>query len=742
MASPLALHDMVNLNIVTGPLSPHFKNCLIHTLRLNSVSEFDYTKLSSPAVVGTAQDLRKRRHNYAHTERRPQSWKHEADQMRYLSCILNIVTLAFLTQSVSSHQTYGWLRQKFVFNNEAGTKFQLHSQLVIFDAAKNDEDVPNTSEVVQLRLEMEYFVSINTIEYFLPTFWLRRSIDGSTRAWFHCWYCGLTENFVPFNCPGLESCSKNMMDVYVDATQDGRNVQWLLRQDGRYLQHSSKPAVCTPENVQPHETCERKEPGTVLEFLSEGLNTTKPLSSATRARQLPQITYAEITGYNHPAFVLSTGERYQFRFITSDSIFKHGMTLGTLTSPFQLELWLCLGATTLILAVLLARLTGFSFLRCGLNVVHLASTMLEQPVQLLQYRPGTSLLSLRACRVTMGTWLLCILAIGMTYKAMLKSTYMLEPKFETKLEYLKDLQGFTLYFLHAISSETTPRSRQSLESHMAMCTKLRKVYEERYGIGFDELDCEAEFYTTTCDAWLHYLEGVRNLSFCSAVQTHITLYSIAREKKCKGIIVDLMFTGKESERLFSYTHDGENSHCLCDHHRLIKRLMQHVRVHDEAELESLLMNGLSHPRTALVVPQQSFEKTWEQVRKVMKTTRKKFASNIQTKNDPVLSISPKYKISSGFGIEGKNVLLWRAKVLMESGLQKLWKSREVVGQRRAKKFNGMTGKYSSFIPLSLSNSDFIIVFHVYMYCILFAIIASVLFECRKKLISTLNVWTA
>ena len=105
----------------------------------------------------------------------------------------------------------------------------------------------------------------------------------------------------------------------------------------------------------------------------------------------------------------------------------------------------------------------------------------------------------------------------------------------------------------------------------------------------------------------------------------------------------------------------------------------------------------------------------------MLRTRRKFASNIDTITDGVLSVAPKYKISSGFAFNGKNVLLTRAKVLTESGIYTLWKRREELRAREENWAGIMGGKYSTFVALSLSNSDLPIVFLVYTYCLCFSL---------------------
>ena len=515
-----------------------------------------------------------------------------------------------------------------------------------------------------------------------------------------------------------------MLRVYESSTGLGNNVQWQLSQENRNTAPTIEGSCAVSSSA--YEPCERREPESVLHFLLQNVNSTlhrktQPAVSAL----LPLIMYAEFQSYSYPAFILHTGEKWQFRFITSDGLKEDSVSLGNLASPFKLKLWACFGAAIMILALLLTGLSGFNFHSCALHLFGLLSTLVDQPVQFRnQTRAPVS--SVMAHRITMGSWLLSILVTRMVYKAMLKSTYMLEPKYETELEYLKDLQGFTLYFFHTYEPDSVqPWVAKSLKSWLLSCVDGREKRRGQYGPATSQMDCETQYYKSKCVYTVNaYQEETGGLTICSVMRSHSASYDEDYQRKCKHAT---NFDSMNTENNWKDFYEDKDVY-LCEIRILTENLLRHVRVREETELETILLNGLTAPKTALVIPQRSFDRVWEQVRGVMKKTRKKLASNANTKDDPVLGLSPTYKISSDFGIYGDVLQIRRAKVLMESGLYRLWKRWDKLRGAR-KSTQGISEKYSDFIPLSLKNSDFMIVFHLYTCCLCF-VFASLLIECR------------
>ena len=687
--------------------------------------EFNYATLSVPIVIASTFSRGRSAEKSAENPRRIRSLRDRTENLRYLKCILNLVTMRFLSKFAESYIGYNWLDQNFVLSFQIYSTFAVNAQLIILEDGTDSEF--SASSQSRLRHEYKAFVNSNSAYYFMPTFWVQRNTLGDLRGWFYCWYCGLLDPFVPFRCSALESCPMNMVDIYDHTVQQGKNIRWLVRQDGGYV-HLKRRTICPPERTL-DDGCIPKEPESVFEFLSDGLNLTSSLDAPPQSHSsmLPYITYAEVAYYRSPAYILETGVRSEFRFITSQRLKEQdGGKLGTLAKPFQAGIWACLGATVVAFTFTMTALTGYSPHTCPFHVIGACSMLLDQPRHWKQ-RTRTVVPFTTAYRMALGSWLLPILAIGITYKAMVKSSRMLETTYETELKTLIDLQGFTLFFLHKFEG----RSRGNLSSWMLSCGKDKDTVSEVHEREKYPMDCEAEFYRQKCETWLFYLEGVRNLSFCSAMQTYnVALYG-NRGYNCSHR-TGLLDQGREDKPL--NTEDGQKIFYLwfCKYSKVMRKLLQHVRVRNETDLENVLRNELDAPETALVLPRFSFDGTWEKVRRFMRKTRTKFASNIQTKYDQVLSVAPRYKISSGFGFDSKNALLWRAKVLMESGLYVVWKRWEEHRGRAKKLAGNMLAKYSKFMALSLSNSDFPIIFHMYLYCLCAALVCLII-ECRRML---------
>ena len=141
--------------------------------------------------------------------------------------------------------------------------------------------------------------------------------------------------------------------------------------------------------------------------------------------------------------VLADMPSSRFRLVTSDGVTKDAGSSGSFAVPFTWQVWILIATSVLMLATLLSILSSMDFFRVALpNVITVGSALIEQigtPVDLPHHGP-----TMRLSSIMWFCWLLGVIIITNSYKSIVKSNYILEPKFSTKWRRLSELQDFTV----------------------------------------------------------------------------------------------------------------------------------------------------------------------------------------------------------------------------------------------------------------------------------------------------------
>ena len=687
--------NAVNLAGLTN--GKNFKDCLVHiVLQPHKDFELNYYTFSSSIVIHVdTSGVVRNRSNVSGNNRKmhDQKWG-PSDRLQYLKCILTLVVVDQLPGSLVPLKSDLFL-QKSVFNHNSAAHSVLVPSYFVLVSLKSLDGLRES-----IKSAIQDFTSRLRHRYFHLVFWLPlTAVDHETRAtgWFYCSYCSRHRKYTPFDCPKLSSCSESMIAAHESATEGGKGVQWRLSADNSdTLLRLMTLSACRP-TLKLSSLCVHSEPDIVLHFLFQGLNKAERDSNRSGYDDdgnYPVVWHEESIGYITTAtYFLPTGKRYQFRFITTHGIAHSGMSLVVLLSPFDAKIWLALGITVVVISFALAGLgDGGMVLTCLANIQWLTTMCIDQPSVHKVFRRVSST---KAAAAMMVGWLILAIVMVTCYKAKIKSTYMLEPSYETSLKYLRDLKGFKLFFMYKYLSFSSCGFLKFVKDHVADCQRRNARNPKKHKL--HELDCEAVVGSWICPDWSL---SVKQVSVCSAIKSYT---------KTDRLMTEVCGYNVCSQRY---------SRWLGRYHKLLQKLLRHARVRDPSLLTEVVVNELIEPNTALVIAHDELESTWKKVKHIMVHTGLKFAHNRDTLVDDLLSISPHYKISSGFvSVAGhKNIFVCRAKMLMESGMYRFWerweKLRRVWAQR--------TVEYPNFMALSLRNSDVAVVFHLYLYFISFS----------------------
>ena len=671
----------------------HFSSCLVHILVQDFVKfPLDYISFSNPVVVDVAvpfYNLTLEIHDLETAYYARFIKVHDSsDYLRNLNCILTLVLVNQIPGSLASMHYVPFL-QRFIFAHNSDSDVVLPGYFVIIS-----QNTPFGSED-EVRAELEGFAMKASKTYFHPIFWLplENGHSSSVPGWLYCSFCRPSRAFTHFNYTDWSDCVDSMMRVYELATDAGRGVEWRLLVDQvHHVPVFIKLPPC-PFTMRNDHSCVQDEFELFVQFLFEGLNEAEFTINETIRKSdvaYPVVVRKGTNMDGMPVGFIEAGQRYEFRFLTCHGVAETSMSLHALISPLSNKVWFALAVTMVATAFTFAGLReGGKLLMKVLRNIHWMWVMcLDQPAtnKILQ-----GVYSKTASALILGSWLLLLVFIVNAYKAMVKCIYVLEPTYTTPLRYLRDLEGFKLFFLYTPPGREANYMRdEDRQSQILYCEKLRILYPQ--WAHSNSFDCEAEFYGLMCSNPAFHGHGT---SVCKAMNWF-------KQRLCT-------------------TPNGDERQWLRRYCKLLRGLLRHVRIRLSGQLDELIKTELSKPKTAIVVPQEEFESIWKQAKAIMVSNKLKLASNRHTDFDYLLSVEPYYKISAGFVTTGvnKNVLMFRATVLVESGVSGQWKNWKKFRQSWMTESSVM--QLPNFMPLSLFNSNVAVVFHLYFYCTSFTI---------------------
>ena len=512
--------------------------------------------------------------------------------------------------------------------------------------------------------------------------------DGERlKGFFYCWYCAAELKLSQFTCTTEARCPAEMMDAYSSILSvSRRNIPWIYFKRGQKVQPLSMSNFC-PLTLGRNASCLAEEIDIVGSFLTEGSNRSAVANivrNTTFWNGFPSVSYKRAEPGDHPMDVLPVGRSVQFRFITADGIQSDRASFASFAAPFSDYLWLALGCTTIFLAISVAALSNHSFI-CTLprNIVAVIAPLLEK----VTFDARVS----HATQVVMTSWIFVAIVITTSYKCMMKSNYMIEPKYATKWKSLREIENFTLIHAENIYDETW---RNIIMSEF-------KVWEDKSNVCMKEAKLQGQ----TCSQSDEHLFWQ---SYC------VVLGSMDERFACG--IFELAWRAAYFCAMQQCPDDEKFKNWLNRRQSFLQNMASHSRIRPFRRIRNVIHEQLLLPRTAFVSPAENFDGDWKIFEEESRVLHVRFSYSEHSEDFGSMF---GYQLTSGFNEHVGEEMQLRAQMLMESGIFWLWKKWE---KFRLDFGNGKSPSGKKFVELSFRNSDIHLTFAVYLIGVLVALI--------------------
>ncbi|CAG7730488.1 unnamed protein product [Allacma fusca] len=301
---------------------------------------------------------------------------------------------------------------------------------------------------------------------------------NAAKFWFACEKCvssltpmdlGLSLKIFEFVCSSMENCYDAMITAYRQVIDNGRNVAFIPSYNDLATDHIM---FTTLRNKRPS-PFSRDFPAEIHEavevFLIEDLNSSLYQDYISLMEFYPcPVTFHRLRAYKFVE-MFHAGMTEPFKFMTPDKVTNVKMSFASFWKPFGNKVWIALVIATLIMSLLTIHeqkrfIVSHTFW-WGFKVVHrfvlLWLVMIDQKVSFPKMK-----------QLTVGIYILMMLIITMQYKAFLKSDVTVTTPYETKWEYIEQLNEFSLYLL--LSDKDCPSTELlTIEPNHDLCRKLR-----------------------------------------------------------------------------------------------------------------------------------------------------------------------------------------------------------------------------------------------------------------------------
>ena len=643
-----------------------FKNCFLHTIEYEGQLRINY-HVKIPIGIQLVKT--------------PRTWPHnktflsgsEVGQFRNSKCILHVLIWPHDIVKGASLMN----ADKNMFSK--GQKYLAGSSLPFQEFWLAYTLVPGVNKSKHV---MESFINsripslMSAAVFWVPLFVPR--IQFPWTAYVFCWYCGIRNKFQPVHCTSDHTCFPSLLSSFKEIVAEGSNIEWNT--EYTILNSPSWP-------VATRTVSEELETAFVASFLFETVNRTFwNERGGARKRRLPTVTFGVVNGdvlsNGQLTELLFTGYGTQLRFITSNQIEDVNNWFIAFLSPFAPQMWifsgLSLGAVILTSLIITA---DWSQSNVAFTVLSFASSLLQLPVVI----SGKSLCQaqIQSWNLLLTSWVLALLVITNGYKGILKSNYIVEPEYTTGLKRLHQLENFSLY----VSPKLLPPGMYVHIERAARSCASGLDFISSFGA-----DCESKALYGLCTR--QYSKS----GFCEIIMRHHLRKILFSKVQCRRRYCSPNFR----EWIKEYDTSADN-------------VLSHLRHASAKPATELVKMDLRKPKSAYLTSREHLANDWNAVKGVAKVWNIRFAHNGKT-DDGFLSTAHAYQISrlcSAF--ESINVVLSRAKTLMESGIYDFYKEWERF--RTDLESAEIARTAANYMALSLENSDVGLIFLLYFYCL-------------------------
>ena len=403
------------------------------------------------------------------------------------------------------------------------------------------------------------------------------------------------------------------------------------------------------------------------------------------ASAYPYLKYSSVTQNEHPVGVILVGRSVEYRFITADGIQRNLASVATFAAPFSGNVWLALGCTILFLSVCVTAVSSRSFSHTlPRSIIDVAASLVEKVVVNAQVSHAGSIM--------LSCWILVAIVVSTCYRSMMKSNYLIEPKYGTRWNSFREIENFTFIYTESINEESVDaflkQAFRDWKEGLNVCKTNASSFDHKCVLGHEHLFWQA---------------------YCSMVPE-----SVDERNGCAGF--HLMPFVKFFCLLQHCPDDRVFKEWLRRRASLLQNMASHSRVRPFSRIRGVIREELLQPHTPFVSPAEMFDADWKTFEEESKALLVRFAHSEYFENFGSMF---GYQLTSGFNEYVGNAVPLRGEMLMKSGIFWLWKKREKLRQdfNSRKASNGKT-----FVDLSFRNSDLHLTFGVYLIGVFIALL--------------------
>ena len=607
-------------------VSSYFSECLVHIIEQSGEVDMDYGALQRPLMLHRLQKYRNPdevQAIVAYIKRKGRLLR-RGDSFRKFRCLVALVSTSDEDATLigENNTNFGQfnplftvLDQSHVLGRFSEIERKMPSYLLFLYSWTNI-----TAHSDQLRDDLFSYIVFNILGWISylrsslpPIFVFTNSIAQTSSGtptvydmgYIHTWYTESAEN-VDINCRNSQLlCIEQAITDYQVLTQNGKRVLWIIERGSTW--RTPKRQDHCPFTLSPNASCLLAFLNAVSSFVFNGFNDSKLGAESTvyiSDSWLPTFQCTQVgTVISIPVdIVLADTPSSRFRLITSDGVTNCNGSFGSFSVPFTWEVWILIATSVLLLSTLLSILSSMDFLRVAVpNVITVGSALIDQIGMIVGLRQhGTTM---RLFNILWFCWLLGVIVITNSYK-IVKSNYVLEPKFSTKWQRLEELKDFTV-----ITAYEKPKD--GFDFHMKTFNRppLNSCMKKQEP-GRQTCLTERGFWQSTC----YYMDrGNQDVRSACA-----------------------FFREIDSVFLF-YMTPCEHSSCTLKYTQMLKRYAgiidtatKYGRLHDVKDLEKVIRTDLVKPKTAFVSPENHFENVWKTFKRMMRQTGRSFAATKHT----------------------------------------------------------------------------------------------------------------
>ena len=241
--------------------------------------------------------------------------------------------------------------------------------------------------------------------------------------------------------------------------------------------------------------------------------------------------------------------------------------------------------------------------------------------------------------VTVTCWTVVTIVITTSYKSRMKSNYLIEPKYDTKWKYFREIENFT--FIHAESSY------DEVWLGMVMVTQGFRKWNERLNVCMTE----GNSYDQKC---VQSHEPLFWQMFCIGFESTDIRFACG--------IFHLALHAAYFCALQYCPEDAKFKEWLQQRNSLLHNMASHSRVRPFSRLRNVIWEEMLQARAAFVSPAESFDADWKIFEEESKALRVRF---VHSEHAEDFGSMFGYQLTSGFNEHLRNTMGQRAEMLME-----------------------------------------------------------------------------